>query len=135
MTTIKLIQPVKPRRDELGHWIHPGIPNFNEDTGAYTAWLKEQRLTLHHACLEEENDDHPAVRRYQDTGSSDVSDWHPAPPAGDGWFLLGIYDTDNDMVATFAKRAEPEQTQCTCGPVRHWECNAGCKARGAPDGR
>ncbi|MGY8624188.1 hypothetical protein [Chromobacterium violaceum] len=22
----------------------------------------------------------------------------------------------------------PNKPQCSCGPVRHWECNAGCKA-------
>jgi hypothetical protein len=23
---------------------------------------------------------------------------------------------------------------CDCGPVRHWECNAGCKAKGRAKG-
>jgi hypothetical protein len=22
----------------------------------------------------------------------------------------------------------PFESKCTCGPVKHWECNAGCKA-------
>ncbi|MBN3004481.1 hypothetical protein JW897_12120 [Chromobacterium alkanivorans] len=128
MTTIQLIQPVEPQRDEQGYWTHPDIPNFDEDAAAYTAWLKEQRLTVRSVWLEWEEEDHPAYASYFEIESNDIREWKPEHPPG--WFLLGIWDTEDGPVATFAKREEPEHKQCTCGPVRHWECNAGSKARG-----
>ncbi|WP_174874209.1 hypothetical protein [Vogesella oryzae] len=106
MSATQLIQPVEPVRDECGHWWHPGIPDFDEDTDAYAAWLKEQQLTTNTAWLESEDVEHPAYVNYFDNEDGDISEWQPKPPAGDGWFLLAIFDTEDGPAATFVKREE-----------------------------
>ncbi|OQS39730.1 hypothetical protein B0T40_03070 [Chromobacterium haemolyticum] len=38
-----------------------------------------------------------------------------------------------DLDAVIANMtSSEEQPKCTCGPVMHWECNAGCKAKRTP---
>lgn len=106
MSTPQLIQPVEPVRDECGHWWHPGIPDFDEDMDAYAAWLNEQQLTTSTVWLESEDVDHPAYVSYFDNGDGDISTWQPAAPPGEGWFLLGIFDTEDGPAATFVKREE-----------------------------
>lgn len=106
MNTIQLIQPMEPQRDELGYWTHPDIPDFDEDAGAYAAWLKEQQLTTSTVWLESEDVDHHAYVRYFDNENGDISAWEPSPPRGDGWFLLAIFDTEDGPVASYARRNE-----------------------------
>nr|WP_314540090.1 hypothetical protein [uncultured Massilia sp.] len=99
-----LIQPMPVQRDELGHWSHPGIPDFDEDHAAYKAWLQAQGLEIKYRMLEDEADDHPVYHAYFEQGEGDMSAWAPEAPAGDGWFTLSIHDTEDGPVWVWARR-------------------------------
>lgn len=102
-----VIGPVAVDRDADGWWTHPHIPEFDEgQEDAYRAWIEAQGLVTNYALLEYEDDDHPSYIDYYENGGADVSEWHPAPPAGDGWFALSIHDTEDGPVFVWARRIE-----------------------------
>lgn len=99
------IQPATVTRDADGYWNHPHLPAFDPDDGTTEMrdWLQEQRLQTAYDTFEGwAPDDHP----YYQTGNESISDWQPEPPPGEGWFLLSIYETeDNGPVAMFVRRS------------------------------
>ena len=102
----KLIEAAEVKRDEDGIWYHPDLPEFDEgQEKEYRAWIAAQGLERTWRSLEEENPDHPAYIKYFDEGDPDCSQWEPAAPAGEGWFLLAIGDTEDGPVATYVRRA------------------------------
>ena len=56
--------------------------------------------------LEDEDDSHSARKRYFEDGDPDLTEWNPAPPPGDGWFILAIGDTEDGPQCYFV-RAKP----------------------------
>lgn len=102
------IQPATVQRLPDGYWDHPHLPAFDPDdtSGEMLSWLQEQRLQAAYDLFEDwATDDHP----YFQTGTASISDWHPEPPAGEGWFLLSIYETeDTGPVAMFVRRDAPD---------------------------
>lgn len=48
-------------------------------------------------------EDHPAYHRYFDLGEPNCSDWEPEPPAGEGWRLVAIWDTEDGPQAMFVR--------------------------------
>lgn len=108
------ITAVEVVRDSDGHWIHPDLPDFDEDAGAYNEWLKAQSLETSFVWLESERDDLPAFISYFKNEDLNISAWEPTPPDGDGWFLLCISDTDDGPAACYARRIDlPVVTQRT----------------------
>lgn len=105
---VTLIQPAPVNRDDYGNWYHPSLPDFagtdeaGPDSPKWEDWLAEQGLETSMFCLENE-DDHPAFARVFDESNPDFSDWEPQP-AGAGWFLLAIGDTEDGPCATFVRR-------------------------------
>ncbi|HDN9803993.1 TPA: hypothetical protein P2N04_001047 [Aeromonas salmonicida] len=102
------IAPAEVKRDEMGFWIHPDFPDFGETLGSqYTDWLEEQEIVCSFVSME---DDLPECLIEQREGDGDYIDivvgWNPTPPAGAGWFLLGIWDTEDGAVALFARHLE-----------------------------
>lgn len=102
------IQPAAVLRAPDGYWDHPHLPAFDPDdaSGEMLSWLQEQRLQTAYDIFEDwAPDDHPYIQ----TGTGSISDWQPQPPAGEGWFLLSIYETeDNGPVAMYGRREVPE---------------------------
>lgn len=91
-------------RDADGYWTHPHLPEFSENTSAKTLtdWEATQELESRIVMFEDEA---PEGHPYYATGSTNISDWHPTRPEGDGWFLLSIHDTENNgPMAWFARR-------------------------------
>lgn len=108
------ITAVEVVRDSDGYWIHPDLPDFDEDAGAYNEWLKVQSLETSFVWLESERDDHPAFISYFENADLNISTWEPTPPDGDGWFLICISDTDDGPAACYARRIDlPVVTQRT----------------------
>lgn len=108
------ITAVEVVRDSDGYWIHPGLPDFDEDAGAYNEWLKAQSLETSFVWLESERDDLPAFISYFKNEDLNISAWEPTPPDGDGWFLICISDTDDGPAACYARRVDlPVATQRT----------------------
>jgi len=99
-----LIQPMPVERDKDGWWSHPGIPNFDEDMGAYREWLVEQGLETKCKMLESEDESHPAYVSYFENADPNMSAWAPPPPAGEGWFTFSIHDTEDGPAWVWARR-------------------------------
>ena len=99
-----LIEAVPVVRDgEYGYWFHPDMPYFDEGDGdRFKAWLCEQLLELRFVMLED--NDSPQAAAYWDGGDPDLTFWEPQPPAGEGWFLLWLSDTEDGGCAAFSRR-------------------------------
>jgi integrase/recombinase XerC len=112
--TAKLIQPAVVQRDGHGNWHHPDLPTFHgtdeapEGAPTWKEWLEGQRLEQSISRLEDEEDTHPVYISYfeQDDTDPNFSAWEPAPPDGEGWFLLAISDTEEGPYAWFVRRKE-----------------------------
>jgi len=82
--------PVLP--DDDGFWAHPAIPDhFDEDPAPFQRWLNEQLLD----CAPQEVGD-------EDGGVA--ADWAASKPAGTGWFLLQLIDTEDGPTAFWVRR-------------------------------
>lgn len=101
MELIELNVPVV--RDAEGYWSNPGIPDFCEDWTAFSAWLEAQGIEWKIVDLEG-YDEHPAYNRYFMDDDPNISDWTPAPPAGDGWHTFSIHMTEDSVVWVWARR-------------------------------
>lgn len=104
MKAVDLIQPAPVDRGENGLWVHPGIPEFDEDPATWARWMESQGLKTTQVCLEDEDLDHPVYISYYEQGDPDVSAWNPTPPVGDGWFTLLIDETEGGPVWIWAGR-------------------------------
>ena len=105
--SIKL-QPLPVERDAYGHWVHPvyqeeWYKTFEDDSPS-EAQVDEFLLslgvvvkTLH---LEDDDKSKEFNKRYED-GEGDLTDWNPEIP--EGYYLVGIWDTEDTPVAVFAK--------------------------------
>ena len=101
----KIIEWAPVVRDAEGWYTHPDMPEFDEDQEVeYRAWLTAQGVVTAYATLEAEDDTHPARIAYFDQAGTDVSEWNPAPPAGDGWFTLSIHDSEDGPYWVWARR-------------------------------
>lgn len=91
------------RSGEYGFWYHPGLPDLEEgEDELFRDWLQEQQLELRYTWLED--DDSPEAQAYWEGNDPNLSFWNPQPPAGDGWFLLWLGDTEDGGVAVYARR-------------------------------
>lgn len=100
----ELLAPREIRRDADGHLNHPAMPVVDENV-CYGEFLAAFGLECHVVFME--YDDAEAWERYGEGESSGCSYWTPSAPAGDGWSLLSIYDTEDGPQAVFARR-KPE---------------------------
>jgi hypothetical protein len=66
------------------------------------------------------------------------NEYEAAQYRGKQW---GLFHKPTKNWSVFGTRAAMEKraaelnaprARCTCGPVRHWECNAGCRAGRTP---
>ena len=96
----KLIGPVDVVRDEDGYWYHPNIPDFDEDADAWRSWLEAQGLKVTGSQMDSALESHP----YWEDDAAHCLGWEPETPSADGWFLLGIFDTDDGPYVQWARR-------------------------------
>lgn len=102
------LQPVEATRDQYGFWSNPYYPLADEGllSGAsFDSWL---RLVGHEYSLVMLGDDEDAEdisNRYFE-GDGNASEWQPARPAGDGWFVGSIYDTEDGPVCVWLRKLE-----------------------------
>ncbi|MEE5149051.1 hypothetical protein V2J91_23435 [Pseudomonas alliivorans] len=95
-----LIGPVEVTRDEDGYWYHPGIPDFDEDHAAYKTWLDGQQLKVVGWHMDSDLESHP----YWEEDAANCLGLEPEAPPEPGWFLLGIFDTEDGPYVQWAKR-------------------------------
>lgn len=93
-------------RNQYGYWTHPVYEEFcdgreyisNED---FNVWMKDNGLEWKVDYRDEEALD-PEVDGY------DLSTWQPEAPAGEGWFVGSIHDTDDGAVCIWLRnKSEP----------------------------
>lgn len=101
-------------RDDYGYWTHPDyfVPAGDREYGApgeYEQWLEQNRLE--YAISWMENEALPeAMARYRNH-TPDCRLWEPVQPAGDGWFVGSIHETEDDGPVCIWLRHREEQ--CT----------------------
>lgn len=106
----KLLAPREIVRDEQGWLTHPAFPVCDEDVRA-DKFLEAFRIEAAFVGMETDVTGE-VCDRYFDSGEPDCSAWTPTPPAGDGWLLLEIYDTEDGPYALFGRDAyEVEQAR------------------------
>lgn len=107
MTHPEHISPVTVTRDRNGFWTHPHYfqPVDDEATPAeFGDWLHRHNLTC--ATRWMENDAPPHVIRAWENGFSSIHDWQPSAPAGDGWFIGSIHDSEDGPLCVWLREAQ-----------------------------
>jgi len=100
---MNLIQPAVVKRDASGAWSHPGMPMFDEgDAHKYHAWIEQQGLEVQYDYLDQDDDAGEAHAECAECGH--FTTWNPAPPKGEGWFMLAIDDTEDGPTVWWARR-------------------------------
>ncbi|HFR9151943.1 TPA: hypothetical protein ACTBC1_002345 [Yersinia enterocolitica] len=107
---IKTITAAPVERDSHGFWTHPDyfVPaNGNEFgvEGEFDAWKALNRVvgTLDWMDCDDNAEELQAA---YDAGDCDLSMWQPTPPAGDGWFMASIHDTEDGPVCYWLRPIE-----------------------------
>lgn len=89
-------------RDEMGFGDHPELPMLDEGMKP-RAFFAALGIELQHTMAEDdlELDEHESMN---DAGN--WSAWTPQPPAGDGWLLVAIFDTEDGQAAWWMRDAD-----------------------------
>jgi len=101
------IGPVTVIRDPDGFWTHPHYFNPAGDSNnrsEFGDWLHRHNLTYTICWME--NDASPHVIEAWTAGHIDISDWQPSTPAGEGWFIGSIHDTEDGPVCVWLREAK-----------------------------
>lgn len=100
MKTKIVAMPVE--RDEDGYWTHPVYAEFCGEREyispeEFNDWLEDGGLEWK-VIYRDEDDIGPDVDGY------DISTWQPEAPAGDGWFVGSIHDTEDGAVCIWLRQ-------------------------------
>lgn len=110
---IKQITAIEPQRDDCGFWTHPDffVPADGRECGApgeFEAWRDANRVVGHLQWME--NDVTDEQLEALEASNGDISKWIPTSPAGEGWFIGSIHDTDDGPVCYWLCPVEGEPT-------------------------
>lgn len=88
-------------RDQYGYWSHPDYLAFCDGreyipTDEFDQWMEAKGLEWKVNYRDEEETDY-------DADGYDLSTWNPEAPAGDGWFVGSIHDTDDGAVCIWLR--------------------------------
>ncbi|WP_257017967.1 hypothetical protein [Serratia fonticola] len=105
----KQITAMEPQRDDCGYWTHPDYfePADGREYGAegeFAAWLHANRVVS--TVLWMESDVTDEQLEALEAGDGDISQWTPTPPAGDGWFIGSIHDTEDGPLCVWLRPIE-----------------------------
>ncbi len=89
-------------RDQYGYWTHPLYDAFCDgrefiSPDEFNVWLKQNGLEWKVAYRDEDDFDY-------EVDGYDISTWQPESPAGDGWFVGSIHDTEDGAVCIWLRR-------------------------------
>lgn len=86
-------------RDGYGFWIHPSLPPFDESTTTkeFNTWFNSQGLKHEQVLLSDQMEESEWV----DGNIEVVKNWEPKSDYNYS-FLVGIWDTEDGVVASFA---------------------------------
>ncbi len=98
------IKPELVERDELGYWVHSQIPE-TESSEIVKEWMNKNKLDHSLTFMEGDIDyDHPIYKSYFEDGNPNFSNWEPSKPEGRGWFIGGIYETEEGPVCMWLRQ-------------------------------
>lgn len=88
-------------RDQYGYWSHPDYLAFCDGreyipSAEFNQWMEAKGLEWKVDYRDEEETDY-------DADGYDLSTWNPEAPAGDGWFVGSIHDTDDGAVCIWLR--------------------------------
>lgn len=103
----KRIQPFEVERDEDGYWVHPAFPSFEDELLAseWRDFLRKHGLEAEFVGMEGDAPDE-VTDRYFELGDPDCSAWTPTSPTGEGWFLFGIWDTEDGPTSCWVRNVD-----------------------------
>ncbi|MFK8256829.1 hypothetical protein ACFL9S_03485 [Erwinia sp. AnSW2-5] len=101
-----MIKPIEVQRDQCGYWTHPDYLAFcdGREFIAYAElnqWMESPCLQWYVTYRDEEEVD-------PDIDGFDLSSWEPEPPAGEGWFVGSIHDTEDGSVCIWLRSVEAQ---------------------------
>lgn len=107
---IKTITATPVERDAYGFWTHPDyfVPAKGNEfgiEGEFDAWKKLNRVTGKLEWMECEENAEELQAAY-DAADCNLNTWQPVPPAGEGWFLASIHDTEDGPVCYWLRPIE-----------------------------
>ncbi|UEP39693.1 hypothetical protein LL998_33680 (plasmid) [Burkholderia ambifaria] len=108
-----LLAPRAIVRDENGWLTHPAFPACDESVRA-DLFLAAFGIESAFVSMESEVDS-DAYERHLESGDFNCRWWTPTTPAGEGWQLLKIYDTEEGPYALFAREKQHVTTQARFG--------------------
>ena len=93
-------------RDQYGYWSHPEYLAFcdgreNIPSAEFNQWMESKGMKWLVDYRDEEEIE-PDVDGY------DLSSWNPQAPAGDGWFVASIHDTEDGAVCIWLRATAPK---------------------------
>jgi len=98
----QIIAQVPVERDQHGQWTHPVWPDDGEERQLPYSWFAEHGLEL--GLVEMENDGpEDLIAAWFGEGEIDCTPWTPTKPAGDGWFVFSIHDTEDGPVCIWVR--------------------------------
>jgi len=98
-----ITEPAIVERDDMGCWHHPDLPVYEEgDTPEETVeqWRKRVGIEIHRVDAEDDMDEEAFEEAWDGGG---WLGWEPSKPAGDGWHLIAINDTEDGPMAWWAR--------------------------------
>jgi len=98
---IVLIQSLPVERDETGCWTHPAWPSTEDELIPY-AWFTDRGLEVRERNFEDDAPDELQAAWFA-SGIADCTAWAPTRPAGDGWFIFSIHDTEDGPVCVWVR--------------------------------
>jgi hypothetical protein len=106
----------KEEPDQFGWFMHPDLYIFHTEYNGVTpespgeegyisdrllnAFGFESEMVLMEDDLDRED---PFSVAYFEGGEADITDWNPSAPQGDGWKLVGKWDSEDGPVALFVR--------------------------------
>ena len=97
---MRLLSAPPLERDSNGMCMHAAVPATDEDVNMGMLLAAHGIATK---FLSMETDAPALADAYFESGNPDCSAWMPTQPEGEGWRLLGIYDTEDGPHAMFGR--------------------------------
>jgi hypothetical protein len=107
-----MFQPEEVRRDEDGFWLHSAFNDAEEEdiTKLPISEGMEFRFIGFFddapKQLQDRHDAASALYGATEEWGDVIREWEPTKPQGEGWFLAGIYDTEDGPYACFTREKQ-----------------------------
>ncbi|ETF06915.1 hypothetical protein [Pseudomonas moraviensis] len=125
-----LILQLPVERDEDGFWTHPAWPSDGEEDAIPKSWFGDSGLELFIVDMESDGPE-GLFETWADEGLCDCSPWVPSAPAGEGWFIFSIHDTEDGPICVWVRHLpglKQEIDALSAGREFCGACGDGCES-------